>query len=109
MSQMNGDQLTLALLVAIIGACVVIFGHWVRLHDNKARDAARVQEHSRLTLEWATGLATDPDPLKAGAGVAALGAIARAREPSVSPQDVAAVVGDAIVGLRQTRSSRSAA
>jgi hypothetical protein len=102
MSQMNGDQLTLALLVAIIGACVVIFGHWVRLHDNKARDAARVQEHSRLTL-------TDPDPLKAGAGVAALGAIARAREPSVSPQDVAAVVGDAIVGLRQTRSSRSAA
>lgn len=108
-SQMNGDQLMLALLIAIIGACVLIFGHWVRLRDNQAQDAARLRDHSLLMLTWATGLATDPDPVKAGAGVAALGALARSTALGVATQEEAAVVAESIASQRNTQPTVSAA
>jgi hypothetical protein len=89
---MSGDQLVLTLLIALLGWCVLIFGHWVRLRDFEAQDRSRAREHSFDKLRWATELATSTDPRTATMGLAALRALAETPASWLDDRDVAAAL-----------------
>ena len=104
---MDGSQYLLGLLIALLGWCAVMFGHWVRLRVADLEDQDRERERQFEALRWAMDLASAQDPVKASAGLAALQTLAEGT--AVDSRHTASALAASIAAVDRSTTPRSVA
>lgn len=105
LSSATGDQLVLALLIALLGWCAVMFGHWVHLRVADGVERGHERDRAVEMLRWATELATAGNVIQVRAGLAALDALSGCLDSDRAPELVAE---DVLCSIRATGGPREA-